>query len=61
MDFPFGPFWSVKYINFGQKLPICKTKAYSRQSEITKNLYCFAPRREPKKISAHGPYIMRCS
>ena len=37
---PFGPFWSGKYINFGQKLPIWTahhTFLESRQSEVTKN------------------------
>ena len=39
---PFGPFWSVKYLNFGQKLPI-QTARYtfleSRHPEVTKNPY----------------------
>ena len=38
----FGPFWSVKYLDFGQKLPI-RTAHYtfleSRQAEVTKNPY----------------------
>ena len=38
----FGPFWSVKYLNFGQKLPIQTTHhtfIESRHSEVTKNPY----------------------
>ena len=37
---PFGPFWSVKYFNFGQKLPIQPTHhtfLQSRHPEVTKN------------------------
>ena len=37
---PFGPFWSAKYINFGQKLPIWTvhhTFLESRQPVVTKN------------------------
>ena len=38
----FGSFWSVKYLNFGQKLPI-KTAHHnfleSRHPEFTKNPY----------------------
>ena len=38
----FCPFWSVKYLNFGQKLPI-RTAHYrfleSRHPEVFKNLY----------------------
>ena len=39
---PFGPFWSVKYLNFGQKLPLRTTHhtfLESRQPEVTKNPY----------------------
>ena len=41
-DPPFGPFWSIKYLNFGQKLPIWTahcTFLESRHNEVTKNLY----------------------
>ena len=37
---PLGPFWSVKYLNFGQKLPIWTTHhtfLESRHPEVTKN------------------------
>ena len=39
---PHGPFWSVKHLNFGQKLPTrtaYHTFQESRHAEITKNLY----------------------
>ena len=39
---PFGPFWSVKYLNFGQKLPIRTTHhtfLESEHPEVTKNPY----------------------
>ena len=45
-----GPVWSVKYLNFGQKLPIRRahhTFLERRPSEITK--LCFVPRGELKK------------
>ena len=54
---PFGPFWSVKYLNFGQKLPIRtnhQTFLESRHPEITKNPYCFVPGESQNKVSAHG-------
>ena len=41
---PLGPFWSVKYCNFGQKLPIRTahhTFLESRHPEVTK-IYCYA-------------------
>ena len=40
---PFGPFWFVKYLNFGQKLPIRTahhTFLESRHPEVTKNPCC---------------------
>ena len=50
---PFGLFWSVKYLNFGQKLPIpttCHTFLESRYPEVTKNpYYVFLPWGEPKE------------
>ena len=39
---PFGPFWFVKYLNFGQDLPIWTahhTFLKNKYPEITKNLY----------------------
>ena len=55
---PFGPFWSVKYLNFGQKLPIWTahhTFLESRHPEVTKNpYYVFSPKGSQKKVSAHG-------
>ena len=39
---PFGPFWSVKYLNFGQKLPnrtVHHTCPENRHPEVTKNVY----------------------
>ena len=49
----FGLFWSVKYPNFGQKLPICiahHTFLQSRHPEVTKNsYYVFFTEGEPKK------------
>ena len=48
----FGPFWSVKYLDFGQKLPI-RTAHYtfleSRQAEVTKIHIMFCPPRGPRK------------
>ena len=49
---PFGLFWSVKYFNFEQKLPI-RTAHHifleSRQPEVTKIHIMFCPRRGAKK------------
>ena len=48
-----GPSWSVKYLNFGQKLTIRtarNTFLESGHHEITKNpYYVLSPREEPKK------------
>ena len=41
-DFLFGPFWSVKYLNFGQKRPIWTSHnsfLESRHNEVTKNQF----------------------
>ena len=55
---PFSPFWSVKYPNFGQKLPIRiahHTFLESRHPDLTKNLYCALSREGSQEtISAHG-------
>ena len=55
---PFGPFWSVKYLNFGQKLPI-RTSHHnfleSRHPEVTKNRnYVFSSEGNQKKVSARS-------
>ena len=54
---PFGPFWSVKYLSFGLKLPISKVHLNfleSRHLEVTKNPnYSLSPEGSPKKVSAH--------
>ena len=50
---PFRPFWSVKYLNFGQKLPIQSTHHIfleSRHPEVTKNpYYVLSPEWSQKK------------
>ena len=55
---PFGPFWSVKHLNFGQKLPIRiahHTFLEIRHPEVTSNsFYVLSPKASQKKISAHG-------
>ena len=55
----FGPFWSVKYINFGQQLPIQTAHHIfpeSRHTEVTKNLYyVLSPVGSQRKVSARGP------
>ena len=54
----FGLLWSVKYLNFGQKLPIRTvhdTFLESRHPEVTKNpYYVLSPKGTRKKVSAHG-------
>ena len=59
---PFGPFWSVKYLNFGQKLPIRTTHhtfLESRHPEVTKNqYYVLSPEWRQKKVSAHGLHLL---
>ena len=60
---PFGPFWSVKYLNFGQKLPIRATHQTileSRHPEVTKNpYYALSPEWSQKKVSAHGLILVK--
>ena len=55
---PFGPFWSVKYFNFGQKLPIQTahhTFVESKYPEVTKIPYhLLSHERSQKKVSAEG-------
>ena len=54
---PFGPFWSVKYFNFGQKSPIQSTHhtfLESRHPEVTKNPYVLSSEWSQKNVSAHG-------
>ena len=57
MWYPFGPFWSAKYLNFGQKLPIWTTYhtfLESRHPEVTKNpYYVLSPKWNQKNVSAH--------
>ena len=58
---PVGPFWSVKYLNFEQNLPIWTVRhtfLESKQPEVTKNPYCFVPRGEQKKVLAHGLFVI---
>ena len=49
----FGPFWSVKYLNFGKKLPIRTahhTFLESKHPEVTKNpYYVLSPEGSQKK------------
>ena len=55
---PFGLFWEVKYLNFGQKLPIRtahQTLLESRHPEVTKNpYYVWSSNRNKKKVSPRG-------
>ena len=55
---PLFHFWSVKYINFRQNLPI-RAAHYTflerRHPEVNKNLYyILSPDGNQKKLSAHG-------
>ena len=54
----FGSFWSVKYLNFEQRLPIRtahNTFLESRHTEVTKNqYYALSPEWSQKKVSTHG-------
>ena len=58
----FGPFWSVNYLNFGQKLPSSiahHTFLESRHPEVTKNLYyVLFPQGNQKKVSAHELFVL---
>ena len=55
---PIGPFWSVKHLNFAQKLPIQPTDhtfLERRHPEVTKNqYYALSPGWSQKNVSAHG-------
>ena len=55
---PFGPFWSVKYLNFGQKLPIWTvnyTFLKGRHPEVSKTpYYVMSPEGSQEKVSAYG-------
>ena len=59
---PFAPFWSVKYLNFGQKLPIPTTHhtfVEWKHPEVTKNpYYVLSPECSHKKVSAHGLILL---
>ena len=54
----FGLFWSVKYLNFQQELPIWTAHPIfleSRRPEVTKNpYYVVSPKGNQKKVSADG-------
>ena len=54
---PLGLFWSAKYLNFEQKLPI-RTAHHifleRRQHEFTKIHVMVCPHGEPKKVSDYG-------
>ena len=58
MVLPFRPFWSVKYLNFGQKLPIWTTHhtfIENEHPEIAKNrYYVLPPKWSQKKASTRG-------
>ena len=58
MQSPFGPFWSVKCLNFGQNLPnrtTCHAFLESRHPEVSKNpYYVFSREWSQEKVSAHG-------
>ena len=56
---PFGPFWSVKYLNFGQKLLIWTahyTFLESRHPEATKNPYVLFPEGSQKRYQLMNHY-----
>ena len=56
---PFGPFWSVKYLNFGQKLLIWTahyTFLESRHPGATKNLYVLFPEGNQKRYQLMKHY-----
>ena len=57
----FRPFWSVKWLNFSQKLPFRTahhTFLESRHPEVTKNpYYVLSPKGSQKKESAHGLFL----
>ena len=57
----FGPFWSVKYLDFGQKLPFRTanhTFLKSKHLEVTKNpYYVLSPEGSQRKVSAHGLFL----
>ena len=44
---PFGPYWSVKYVNFGQKLPI-RTAHHTVLERLLKINTMFCPPRGAK-------------
>ena len=54
----FGPFWSVKYLNFGKKLPIRTTHHTFLEGghpKVTKNpSYVLSPEGSQERVSAHG-------
>ena len=58
---PFGPFWSLKYLSFGKKLPIRTTHhtfIESRHPDTTKNrCYVLYPMGSQKKVSADRLFL----
>ena len=54
MWYPFATLWSVKYVNFGQKLPIRIahfTFLESKELEVTKNpYYVLSPEGSQEKV-----------
>ena len=62
---PFGPFWSVKHLNFWQKLPIRTahhTFLESRHPEVTKNLYyVLSPKMSKKRYQLMDYIALRVS
>ena len=56
---PFGQLWSVKYLNFGPKLPSRTTShtfLESRHPEVTENV--LSPEWSQKKVSAYGLQVI---
>ena len=63
MWYPFAILWSVKYLHFGQKLPVriahC-TFLESKDLEVTKNpYYVLSSEGSQEKVSAHRLYGSR--
>ena len=54
---PFGPFWSIKYLNFGKKLPIQTPIILFKKvdTDVTKSpCYVLISKENQKKVSANG-------
>ena len=50
----YDPFWSLKYLNFGQKLPIWIASHTFLTLRLLKIYVMFCPQGSRKKVSAHG-------